>query len=99
MPDDPVDASGLCRRLISMKRALDDLDGQARRLALWRAKRDRGLLRVPRFSPMRPGWPPGRRKRQIHEIDEILKDLHSLAIYAGRGETPRAAGYPYRPVT
>ncbi|MFZ2098990.1 MAG: hypothetical protein WAU86_00320, partial [Oricola sp.] len=56
--------------------------GQARRLARWRARRDLGLLRAPRFSPMRPGWPPGRRKRPIHEIDEILKDLHSLAVYA-----------------
>ncbi len=31
---------------------------------------------------MRPGWPPGRRKRRIHEVDDVLTELHSLARHA-----------------
>jgi hypothetical protein len=86
MPDDPVDATRICRRLIRLKHALEDLDKQARRLARWRARRD--LLRQQqdprpgRLSPMRPGWPPGHRKRRFHEIDEVLAECHSLAVYA-----------------
>jgi hypothetical protein len=86
-PADPVDATGLCRRLISLKRALDDLDGQARRLARWKAKRDLGLNRSPRFNPMRPGRPPGHRKRAFHEVDDVLRECHSLVLDAGRGDT------------
>ncbi|MFZ2103256.1 MAG: hypothetical protein WAU86_22105, partial [Oricola sp.] len=59
----------------------------AKRLARWRARLDLPSDRPRRLSPMRPGWPPGRRKRPIHEIDEILKDLHSLAVYAERKDT------------
>ena len=39
-PDDPVGAACLCRRLAALKRALDDLDGHAKRLARWKARRD-----------------------------------------------------------
>jgi len=31
---------------------------------------------------MRPGWPPGRRKRPRYEVDDILADVHSLTLYA-----------------
>ncbi|MGB8819136.1 MAG: hypothetical protein WCC66_14565, partial [Rhizobiaceae bacterium] len=34
-----------------------------------------------RLSPMRPGLPPGWRQRPIHEIDEILKECHGLALH------------------
>jgi hypothetical protein len=78
-PDDEMDAAPVYRRLTALKHALEDLDKQAKRLARWRARRDRGMLRSPRFSPMRPGWPPGHRKRPSHEVDEILRDLDSLA--------------------
>ena len=80
--DDMVDASGACRRLAALRRALDDIDAQARRLARWRARRDREPYRIGRLSPMRPGYPPGRRKRQIHEVDEILRNCHLLALHA-----------------
>lgn len=43
LPDDELAAGTLCRRLVSLKRALDDLDGQARRLARWQARRDKLL--------------------------------------------------------
>ena len=58
-PDEPVDATQLCRRIRALERALQDLDGQAARLARWRARRDRETCRPKRFSPMRPGRPPG----------------------------------------
>ena len=86
-PDDEIDATRLCRRLAGLKRALDDLDGQARRLARWKAKRDLGLNRTKYFSPMRPGWPPGRRKRPFHAVDDILAECHALALSLERGDT------------
>jgi hypothetical protein len=39
-PDDPVDAARLALRLDALGSALDDLPGQARRFARWRARRD-----------------------------------------------------------
>ncbi|MDQ6435297.1 hypothetical protein RB623_14660 [Mesorhizobium sp. LHD-90] len=39
-PDDPVNASRLALRLEALGRALDDLPGQARRFARWKARRD-----------------------------------------------------------
>jgi hypothetical protein len=86
-PDDEIDATRLCRRLAGLKRALDDLPGHARRLARWRAKRDLGLNRSKYFSPMRPGWPPGRRKRAFHEVDDVLRECHALAHDAQREDT------------
>ena len=38
-PDEPVDAKSLCRRIRALAGALRDLDGQALRLARWRARR------------------------------------------------------------
>ena len=76
--DDTVNAIPLCRRLAAIKRALEDLPRQARRYARWRARPVD--LRRPRLStPLRLGPPPGRRKRQTHEVDEILARCHWLA--------------------
>ena len=86
-PGDPVDAAPLCRRLHALRRALDDLDGQAKRLARWRARRDAGLLRAKRLSPMRPGWPPGFRRRPIHAVDDVLRECHALAVQLQRDDT------------
>ena len=84
-PGDPVDATRLCRRLIALKNALENIDREAQRLARWKARRDAGLIR--RRSPMRPGYPPGRRKRPRYEIDEILKELHTWAQYSEETDT------------
>ena len=85
-PDGLVNAERLSRRLQALKLALEDLPRQARRLARWRAKRDN--MQSPKFkSPLRPGPPPGRRKRQIHPIDQILADCHALAWDAMRTDT------------
>jgi hypothetical protein len=77
-PEDTVNAAPLCRRLAAIKRALDDLASQARRYARWRARPvDK---RKPKLaSPLRPGAPPGHRKRPSHDVDAILADCHWLA--------------------
>lgn len=80
-PDDPVDATGLCRRLLSSRRALTNLPREARRLARWNARnrlsQSQGRGRI---SPLRIGRPPGRRKRPTHLADDILKECHALAL-------------------
>jgi hypothetical protein len=78
-PDDPVGASGICRRIRVLERALQDLEGQAMRLARWRARRDRETCKPKRFSPLRPGRPPGWRKRPKTAVEEVLKECHFLA--------------------
>jgi hypothetical protein len=85
-PDGLVNAERLNRRLQALKLALDDLPRQARRMARWRVRREKE--KAPKFrSPLRPGPPPGHRKRQIHPIDEILADCHALAWDAMKPDT------------
>ncbi|MBS3647046.1 hypothetical protein KEU06_00200 [Pseudaminobacter sp. 19-2017] len=96
-PDDPIDASRLGRRLAALAAALDDLPGQAKRFARWKARRDamreaRATGRIRRISPLRAGRPPGgrlprfdpsaSRPRNVREVDEVLAHAHALAIYA-----------------
>jgi hypothetical protein len=84
--DGLVNAERLTRRLQVLKSALDDLPRQARRMARWRVRRE--AMPNSKFkSPLRPGPPPGRRKRHIHPIDEILHDLHGLAWEALKPDT------------
>lgn len=88
--DEPVDATSLMLRLKSLRRALNNLSGQARRLARWQARRDlalksKGLFKPMRVTPFRPGLPPGWRQRSIHEIDDVLRECHGLAQYAVNG--------------
>ncbi|WP_223478484.1 hypothetical protein [Oricola indica] len=81
-PNEPVDARALGRRIRALANALDDLDGQALRLARWRARRAAGSGRPIRFSPFRPGFPPGWRKRPKTEIEEVLKECNYLGLEA-----------------
>jgi hypothetical protein len=76
-PIDDVDKR-LVRRLQALKAALDDLPRQARRLARWRERRQ-GVPSLKFKSPLRPGPPPGHRRKKTHEIDEILTECHGLA--------------------
>ncbi len=80
----PTPAASLGRRLLALKRALETIDKQARRLTRWYALRDQALAQnhSHRLSPLRPGFPPGYRKKPIHEIEHVLLDCHSLAQYA-----------------
>ena len=84
--DGLVGAERLSRRLQALKLALDDLPRQAKRLARWRVRRE--AMPSPKFkSPLRPGPPPGRRKKKVHSIDEILTECHWLAWEALKPNT------------
>jgi hypothetical protein len=76
--DGMVGAKHLVRRLVAVVDALQDIPRHALRLARWEA-RPKEERRPERWSPMRPGRPPGFRQRAIHEVDEILKECHWLA--------------------
>jgi hypothetical protein len=77
--DRPISARRLCLRLKALTSALDDVPHQAKRLALWQFKRATEV--PPKFSsPLRPGKPPGYRRRSDHEVDDILSECHSYAM-------------------
>jgi hypothetical protein len=86
-PDDGlIDARRLSLRLEAVKLALENLPRQARRLARLRARREK----VPELrlkSPLRPGRPPGHRKRPVHDVDRVLAECHRLACYAMMPDT------------
>jgi hypothetical protein len=85
-PDGLVNAERLSRRLQAIKFALEDLPRQARRLARWRLRRE--TAKSPKFkSPLRPGHPPGYRRKAVHEVDEVLTECHGLACDALRPDT------------
>jgi hypothetical protein len=76
-----VGAERLTRRLHALKLALEDLPRQARRLARWRVRRENAPS--PKFkSPLRPGHPPGHRRKPVHQVDAVLAECHGLACYA-----------------
>ncbi|MGE3832677.1 MAG: hypothetical protein AB7F76_16925, partial [Parvibaculaceae bacterium] len=84
--DDTIDALHLGRRLAAVRMALDTLPRQAKRLARWRARREK-MATVRARSPLRPGRPPGHRSRHRHEVDAVLADCHWLARDALRQNT------------
>ena len=85
-PDGLVNAARLTRRLQALKLALEDLPRQAKRLARWRVRRDN--MPSPKFkSPLRPGPPPGHRRKPVHEVDEVLIECHWLAWEAMKPDT------------
>jgi hypothetical protein len=84
--DGLVNAARLGRRLHALARALDDLPRQARRLARWR--RHQASAKVPKFRvPLRPGPPPGHRRKSVHIVDDVLAECHGLARDAMRHDT------------
>jgi hypothetical protein len=85
-PDGLVGAVRLTRRLQALKLALDDLPRQARRLARLRAKRE-NMPSLKFKSPLRPGRPPGSRRKPVHLVDEILAECHWLAWDALKPDT------------
>ena len=85
-PDGLVAAARLTRRLQALKSALEDLPRQARRLVRWQERRKASP--IPKFlSPLRPGHPPGHRRKPIHEIDEVLIECDILACEAMKPDT------------
>lgn len=100
--DDPLSAARLCQRLNALKRALDDLPKQARRLARWQARHSVERLRSQPFKPrrlwpLRSGPAPGRRKRHVHAIDELLDECHSMALCACEKPRPPNHRQTWRP--
>ena len=85
-PHGLVTAARLGRRLQALKSALEDLPHQAKRMARWRVRRE--AAKAPKFtSPLRPGQPPGHRRKPTHEIDGILTECHWLAWEAMKPDT------------
>jgi hypothetical protein len=89
--DDPVDAARVNLRLQALASVLDDLPAHARRFARWLARRDAAVAqdrqggrpgRARRIWPLRPGRPPGGRRRPGHEVHEVLNAAHGLAFWA-----------------
>jgi hypothetical protein len=76
--DGLIDAKRLIRRLEAVRLALADLPGQAKRLVQAKARRDTNP-RLRFLAPMRPGRPPGYRRKHTHEVDAVLKECHLLA--------------------
>ncbi len=84
--DDELDVTGILRRIAALARALDDLPGEAQRLARWRSRRlhARAAGRRVCLSPLRIGRPPGslplgapgRARREEHHL---LSETHALA--------------------
>ena len=70
----------LCRRLLALYNALNDVQAQARRLARAQFRRRAAGKPLRQTEPIRPGMPPGYRKHWVHEIDEILIDCHRLFL-------------------
>ncbi len=85
-PDDLVNTERLTRRLQALKFALEDLPRQARRLARWRVRWE-NAPHLKFRSPLRPGHPPGHRRKAIHEVDELLAECHGLACDALKPDT------------
>ncbi len=81
--DKKIDATRLAKRLAALKAALDDLPRQARRLARYRARMQQQMSEQNssriKLPPLRPGMPPGHRKRKKHAVDDILFECHLLA--------------------
>jgi hypothetical protein len=81
-----AETSRVNRRLTALKSALDHLRRQAKRMARWLKRR--AAMQNPKFtSPLRPGRPPGHRKRGRDEIDLVLVECHALARDALRADT------------
>jgi hypothetical protein len=85
-PDGRVSATRLHRRLNALKLALDDLPRQAKRLVRWQQRRKASPW--PKTTmPLRPGPPPGHRRKPMHEADEILVACDWLAWEAMKPDT------------
>ena len=82
-PHDPVPAAALCRRILALRDALDDIPAQAGRLTRLLARPGARYTR-----PMRPGRPPGHRTRRtaarnaFPTVHDILADCHDIALRA-----------------
>jgi len=78
MPEDEINAAVICRRMMALKLALEDLPKQAKRYVREVAKRKAAAAGPKSVPPLRFGLPPGYRKKHIHEVDDILWECHQM---------------------
>ena len=84
--DGMVNAARVIRRLEALEVALADLPRQAKRLVRWRMRE--AASENPSFkTPIRPGRPPGSRRRDVHLVDELLSECDWLAHRATMPDT------------
>ena len=83
-PEDEISAVRLCRRMNTLMAALSDFEGQVLRMAKLHARMEQKHQQTGKLPlrALRPGLPPGFRQRQKHEVDEILRETHQLALVA-----------------
>ena len=79
LPDDLMDATQICNRLLALRAGLEDIPKQAKRMLRLKARDQRRFIFK---APMRPGLPPGWRENGQGEIDEVLRECHRLAKWA-----------------
>ena len=89
--DEEIDAAPISRRIEALRRALDDLDGHARRLArrearlaAWDREKDPKRKGAYPGRTLRLGPPPGQSRKDVFAVDEVLRECHSLALQALR---------------
>jgi hypothetical protein len=86
--DGMVNAQPICRRLHALQAALADVPQQALRLMKWQARRERDRAKRPLYTlPLRPGVPPGYKRKPVSEVDHVLIECHWLALNAMRCDT------------
>ena len=86
LPDGLASATRLHRRLQALKLALEDLPRQAKRLV--RLQQRRKASPWPKSTtPLRPGHPPGYRRKPVHEVEEVLVACDWLAWEAMKPDT------------
>jgi hypothetical protein len=79
LPDDPIPAMAIFKRMDAMHHALDDVPAQATRLAIALERRRYAAREGEMRGALRTGSPPGYRRKHIHEVDDILRRCHALA--------------------
>jgi hypothetical protein len=82
LADDLLDASPLGLRLEALGDALADLPRAARRLARLMARRKDAPPGPRRVGPVRPGYPPGWRRRPAHPVDLLLDECQRLVGFS-----------------
>jgi hypothetical protein len=84
-PDGSVNGQALCRRLEALKRALEDLSGQAKRYARLRAKTM--AERAPKRDMLRRLPPSKPHRKPRHEVHDILEECDWLARTLSKPDT------------
>ena len=84
--DGMVNAARIIRRLEALDAALADIPRQAKRLVRWRMREEKS--ENPSFkTPIRAGRPPGYRRRDVRQVDELLSECDWLAFRAAMPDT------------